>query len=116
MVLKSIPFFGEYRLRYDWEAYERMTEELGVSAFSEFSEVMKKLGPKTLRIMLWAGLLHSNPTLKPADVFPILNEYVDQFGMDALAEVIVNALTEASILGNGRNDPGEVKPPKGAKR
>lgn len=105
MPLKSIPFFAGHSLRFDWQAFEEMVEALETPAFSDFGKIVEKLGPKTLRIILWAGLLHENPGLKQADVFPIINEYLESHSMTELSEVVLNALTESSILGG---DTGEA--------
>lgn len=110
MTLKSLPFFKDLELRYDWEAYEKMVEALEAPAFTDFADVVQKLGPKQMRIILWAGLLHMKPDMKLSDTFAIINEYIDANSMDKFAQVIITALQEASILGKGGGtDPGEVK-------
>lgn len=110
MALKSIPFFKGLDLRFDWEAYEKMVEALEAPAFTDFSNVVQKLGPKQMRIILWAGLLHAKPDLELKDTFAIINEYLEEKSMDDFAQVIITALQEASILGKGGgSDPGEAK-------
>lgn len=101
MPLKTIHFFGEYKLRYDWEAFENMVEALEAPAFVDFDKIIKKLGPKQMRMIIWAGLLHQVPGLTPADVIPIINEFMQTKGMPELTEIVIKALQEASILGSG---------------
>ena len=87
-----------------------MVEGLEAPAFIDFAAVMEKLGPKQMRIILWAGLLHMLPELTPKDMFPIINEYLDKHSMEDLTTVVVKSLQEASILSKGGgNDQGEVK-------
>lgn len=87
-----------------------MVEGLGAPAFVDFAAVMEKLGPKQMRIILWAGLLHMLPALTPKDMYPIINEYLEKHSMEELTNVVVQGLQEASILSkSGGNDQGEVK-------
>lgn len=87
-----------------------MVEGLEAPAFVDFAAVMEKLGPKQMRIILWAGLLHMLPDLKPKDMYPIINEYLEKHTMEELTNIVVKALQEASILSKGGgNDQGEVK-------
>lgn len=87
-----------------------MVEGLDAPAFVDFAAVMEKLGPKQMRIILWAGLLHMLPDLTPKDMYPIINEYLEKHTMEDLTNIVVKALQEASILSKvGGNDQGEVK-------
>jgi hypothetical protein len=88
-----------------------MVEGLGAPAFVDFANVMEKLGPKQMRIILWAGLLHMNPDLTPKDMYPIINDYLEKHSLEELTEIVVKALQEASILskGVGGPDQGEEK-------
>ena len=85
-----------------------MTEALGAPAFTDLEEVLQKLGPKQIRLILWAGLLHKFPELSQKDVVGIINEYLEDHDIGELSEVVIKALAEASILGGG-SDQGEVK-------
>lgn len=107
---KSLPFFGKYKLRYDWEAYEAMVEGLNAPAFVDFAKVIETLGPKQIRVILWAGLLHMMPELTPKETFKIIDEYLEKKTLKDLTEVVVRALQEASILAKdvGGTDPGEA--------
>lgn len=87
-----------------------MVDGLGAPAFVDFAAVMEKLGPKQMRIILWAGLTHMIPDLTPEDMFPIINEYLEKHSMEDLTNVVVKSLQEASILSKGGGpDQGEVK-------
>ena len=91
-----------------------MVEGLGTPAFAELAQAMENLGPKQMRMILWAGLLHMYPDLTPKDMFPIINEYLEKHTFEDLATVVVKALQEASILnaGNSRKtDQGEAENP-----
>lgn len=102
--MKAIPFYGKYKLRYDWEAYENMVEALGAPAFADFAKVIEKLGPKQIRMILWAGLLHMDPEITPKDVYPILNAYLEKNSLEDLTGIVVQALQEASILSKEMGD------------
>lgn len=108
---KTIPFFGKYKLRYDWEAYESMVEGLNAPAFADFSKVIEELGPKQIRVILWAGLLHMLPELTPKETYPIINEYLEKHTLRDLTEVVIKGLQEASILSKelGGSDQGEAQ-------
>ncbi|MCK9310672.1 MAG: hypothetical protein M0P26_00175 [Bacteroidales bacterium] len=88
-----------------------MVEGLGTPAFAELAQAMENLGPKQMRIILWAGLLHMAPELTPKDLYPIINEYLEKHTFEDLAAVVVKGLQEASILNTGNSrkpDQGEV--------
>ena len=87
-----------------------MVEGLGTPAFADLAQAMENLGPRQIRIILWAGLLHMNPDLTPKDLFPIINEYLEKHTFEDLAKIVVKALQEASILNAGESrkpDQGE---------
>jgi len=88
-----------------------MVEGLGTPAFAELAQAMENLGPKQMRIILWAGLLHMAPELTPKDLYPIINEYLEKHTFEDLAAVVVKGLQEASILNTGNSrkpDQGEA--------
>lgn len=87
-----------------------MVDGLDAPAFVDFAKVMEKLGPKQIRIIIWAGLLHMMPDITPKDVFPIINEYLEKHSLEDLTNIVVKGLQQASILGSGlEEDQGEVK-------
>jgi hypothetical protein len=88
-----------------------MVEGLEAPAFVDFAKVMEQLGPKQMRIILWAGLLHMLPELTPKDMFPIINEYLEKRTLEDLTLVVIKALQEASILSKegAGSDTGEAK-------
>ena len=88
-----------------------MVEGLEAPAFVDFAKVMEKLGPKQMRIILWAGLLHMNPDLTPKDMYPIINDYLEKHSLEELTQVVIKALQEASILASevGGSGQGEGK-------
>jgi hypothetical protein len=92
-----------------------MVEALEAPAFVDFDKIIKKLGPKQMRMILWAGLTHQIPDLKPSDVIPIINEFMETKTMADLSEIVIKALQEASILGTGGNAGVEDPKPKVAK-
>lgn len=115
MVLKEVPFFGEYTLRYDWDAYEKICEELNIETFTQFNNALNMMGPKKLRIMLWAGLLHKFPDLKPEEVSKIIDEYKENNPVGGIPEAVLKGLREAQIIGEIKGvDTGEspTKPRK----
>lgn len=110
MPLKSLPFFGEYSLRFNWTAFERMAVALGTPSFADFDKIMTRLGPVEIRTIVWAGLLHKYPKITSSEVAGIIDEYLDEHDIQELTEIVMNALTEASVFGNKKADKGETKP------
>lgn len=88
-----------------------MVEGLNAPAFVDFAKVIEELGPKQIRIILWAGLLHMIPDITPKDTFKIIDEYLENHTLKDLTEVVIRALQEASILAKdvGGTDLGEEK-------
>lgn len=86
-----------------------MVEGLGAPAFVDFAKVMEKLGPKQMRIIIWAGLLHMLPELTQKEVYAIIDEYLETHNLEDLSGVVIQGLQEASILGGSGADRGEVK-------
>lgn len=81
-----------------------MVEGLEAPAFVDFAKVMEKLGPKQMRIIIWAGLLHMLPDITPKEVFPIINEYLESHSLEDLTNIVVKGLQQASILGKDMGD------------
>jgi len=111
MVLKEIPFWNEYTLRYDWDSYEKLCEALGVESFADFDIVLRRLGPKQLRILLWAGFLHKFPDMQPGEVGKIMSEFMDGKSIADITTPISEGLKAAGFIAERGNDPGE-QPPK----
>lgn len=86
-----------------------MVDGLEAPAFVDFAKVMEQLGPKQMRIILWAGLLHMIPDMTPKDMFPLINEYLEKHTLEDLTLVVIKALQEASILSKEGSDTGEAK-------
>jgi hypothetical protein len=88
-----------------------MVTELEAPAFADFSVIIQNLGPKQIRIILWAGLLHMCPDLTPQGTYAIINEYLEKHSLKQLTDVVIGGLQQASILANaeGGNDKGEAK-------
>lgn len=111
MPLKEIPFFKEYTIRYDWDAFEKVCGALGIESFLDFDMVLRKLGPKQLRLMLWAGLLHKFPDIQPSEVGAIISEFMQEKPLAELTTIISKGLEEAGFISTGKSDKGETKPP-----
>jgi hypothetical protein len=109
MVLKEIPFIGDYTLRYDWNGYEKMCEALGAETFGDFDLALGKLGPKTLRLILWAGFLHKFPNLKKEEVSGIIDQFGESNSKADMFPIVMNALKEAGLIADRGNDTGEAK-------
>lgn len=76
--MKKITLDGvEKQLKYTWASIERLEEEFGISLLEVFAngEKIQKLStsPKSLRLALWAGLIHEDKTLKPEALISLLN-------------------------------------------
>jgi hypothetical protein len=100
LVKKDIPFFGDYTLRYGWKGLEALTTELDAPAFSDFDKIIQELGPKHLKVILWAGLIHKFPTLKPEsnEMYDIMDEYLDGHTISELSEIVGQALIASGII------------------
>jgi hypothetical protein len=105
---REVNFFGDYSLRFNWSAFEKMTSALGASSFSDFDKIMTKLGPVEIRLIIWAGLQHKFPNIKKENVSDLIDEFMElnDNDMQALTELVMTALTEASVF-SGRTDKGE---------
>lgn len=101
-------FFGDYTLRYNWTAFEKMALALNAPAFSDFDRIMAKLGPVEIRLIIWAGLLHKFPNIKKDDVSELIEEYLEEHEVPDLTELVMTALTEASVFSR-KSDTGETK-------
>jgi len=112
MPLKSIPFFGEYSLRYGWSGIEAIMEVLGNPTFQEFDKIIARMELKTVRLVIWAGLIHDKPFLKNEDVYELLDEYLGEHSFKDLVDVMTRALSEANIITqNLRESAGEETDP-----
>lgn len=100
LVKKEIAFFGDYTLRYGWKGLEALTTELNAPAFSDFDKIIQELGPKHLKVILWAGLLHKFPTLKPEsnEMYELMDEYLDGHSIADLSEIVGQALIASGII------------------
>ena len=110
MAKKEVEFFGDYKLRYGWQGLEALSTALDAPAFADFDKIINELGPKQLRVILWAGLLHKYPDLKSdsQEMFGIMDNYLDTHDMESLGNVVGNALMASGILGDSGEDKGEV--------
>ena len=112
MPLKSIPFFGDYSLRYGWSGIEAIMEVLGNPSFTEFDKIVTRPTLKTVRLVIWAGLIHDKPLLKKEDVPKILDEYLSENTFQSLVGVMTRALEEANIITQNLEKPkGEEESP-----
>jgi hypothetical protein len=107
MVVREVEFFGDYTLRYNWNAFEKLAVALGAPAFSDFDKIMAKLGPTEIRIIIWAGILHKFPNIKKEQVSDIIDEYMETSDINTLTDLVMTALTEASVFGR-KSDKGET--------
>lgn len=58
----------ERELRYTLNALADLQDRLNLNGMSQFTKVLEDMDFRTLRIMLWAGLIHQDPDLKVEDV------------------------------------------------
>jgi len=101
MPLISIPFFGDYSLRYGWSGIEAMMEALGNPTFSEFDQIVARPTLKTVRLVI-----------KKEDVPKILDEYLSENTFQSLVGVMTRALEEANIITQNLEKPkGEEESP-----
>lgn len=107
MVKKEVAFLPGYPLRYGWEGLEKLTSALNAEAFEDFEKIVNKIGPKHIRIILWAGLIHKDPDISTNEVYNLIDTYLENHTMSDLSELIGKALAISGILGG--SDPGEEK-------
>lgn len=86
-------------LRYDMNALAAIEETLNIS-LDQLEAVANRI--TTLRALLWAGLLHEEPTLTLRDV----GAWVDMEDIQAVGEKITHALEEVfAAEGNQARGP-----------
>lgn len=106
MVTKTVDFFGDYKLRYGWEGIEALTTALDAEAFSDFENIVSKLGPKHLRIIVWAGLIDKYPSLQAnsKEMYTIMDDYLEGHDIAALSDIVGKALLASGIISSGQGD------------
>jgi len=113
MVSKEVKFYGDYTLRYGWGGLEALTDALDTPAFSDFDRIISEIGPKHLRKILWAGLLHKFPNLTDQDMFQIMDGYLEGHSIAELSDVVGKALLASGIISAPQDyqgdDTGEVQ-------
>lgn len=58
----------ERKLHYDLNALCEIEERLGLKGLQEIANQLEKLEGRSLRCVLWAGLIHDDPDLKETEV------------------------------------------------
>jgi len=92
------------RLRYDINALADLEEALGVGLGAALSG--ERMGIRTLRAMLWAGLRHEDPMLTIREAGELLNGYLERHGnLEGISQAINRAL-EASGIGRKAEPEG----------
>ncbi len=76
-------------LRFDLNAFAELEEYYGT--IDGAMEALEKGSIKALRAIIWAGLLHEEPELKPSDV----GSWIDIQDLPAFSETLGQALTAA---------------------
>lgn len=85
----------DYVLKYDLNSLAELQERLGVESFEGILEAFQKMEFKTVRMLLWAGILHNHvdeyerPTVTEREVGSWNINLMD------VAETIGKALTKA---------------------
>jgi hypothetical protein len=107
----NISFVEGYSLRYDWDNFEMLCDELGLVSLEDIvsfysQENIKKIGLKQLRIMVWAGLYRPDKPLKKDEVGQIISTYLKGKTLGDLIELLVTAQVSSGILGEPN---GETK-------
>lgn len=75
--------------RYGMKALELIEDTLGMP----ISKVdFNSLTMKQLKVVIWAGLVHEDQSLKPDDVFELIDEYSD---LDTVTGSMAKAIEEA---------------------
>ena len=112
MVIKEVEFVSGYPLRFDWNGIESMTIALDTPAFTDIDRIISKgnFGPVSVRLILWAGLLHKHPDLKKEEVSKLIDAYLENHTLKDLSLTISKALIASGLLGTESTgaDTGEV--------
>lgn len=109
MATKEIPFFGDYSLRYGWQGLEALSTALNAPSFSDFDKIINELGPRHLRVILWAGLLHKYPSLgvDSREMFTIMDGYLEEHSLEDLGNIVGQALMASGVIAQQGEDKGE---------
>ena len=88
----TIKFNGETRhLRYDFNAFVALEEELGIPISEIGDKVAGSVGFKDMRAIVWAGLIHEDKKLTLSDVGNML----EPSNLAEIAEKVGEALVAA---------------------
>ena len=101
---------GKFRyLRYDFNAIISLEDALGVP-ISQWKDVINaQMGVRTLRTLVWAGLLHEDETLTERDVGTML----DITKIDDISEKVLEAVELAFSPGQKKKETGRAEGTKG---
>jgi hypothetical protein len=97
---------GRFRyLRYDFNALIALEEALGVP-ISQWKDIInEQMGVRTLRTLVWAGLLHEDENLSERDVGAVL----DITKIDDLSEKVLEAVELAFSPNQKKKEQGKAE-------
>lgn len=93
------------RLRYDLSALADIEEKLGVDSIMQFFE--QPLNFRTIRTVVWAGLVHEDATLTETQV----GRWIDGDNYQQVYQSTLAAMVAAFPSGNGAQAPNPTMPP-----
>lgn len=107
----EIQFDQPRRLHFNLKALRALDRVMGQVGIAKALELLRALNFETLERVIWAGLLHEEPTLAPNVVVKRLETFVDNGG-DAsdLFRAAYRAVNGSRVFGKPEDDAGNASP------
>ncbi len=95
-------------VRFTWSSINRFEESYGRSLMEAMSV---NVGVRLVTHLVWAGLLHDEPSLTIREVERRIQAYINLGGdVNSLAEKVTGALVSSGVLGKVKTEPDPETP------
>ena len=102
----DVEFDKPRRLRFDLSAVEDFESASGGQPLGALVQSMNNLGMTTIKLALWAGLKHEDPTLTPNLVRKMLQQHIDaDRPLSQLTEPLNKAILQSGLFGRNLDIP-----------
>lgn len=104
------------QLRYSLNALAEIEDRLKLNSIAEILETLKTLSMRSLRTLLWAGLIHANADLTEQDVGEMDFDFASTLAKvsEAIGDVFKSPEAEASTDATDVTEGNARRPSRGA--